>query len=370
MNTHGFEDFIAWGFSQNGIFTVRSAYHLQWRHQFGPSAGQVVQGSSSSNPIWRSIWKLKIPSKIKIFIWRALHGILPLKSILVNRHIGTSGECPICQLGPEDIQHLLFLCSVATDIWRALGVSDLIQSALVTNRAGPAILEALLSSTGQNFQNFDMGLKETIDVACWYLWWTRRRRVRGEVVPPSHRCILSILSITANAAKMAKHSGAPAEVKWIAPPPRQLKLNVDASFHEDMAAGATGAVIRDYQGQFVVASTNYIPYVSSASMAEAIAMKEGMLLANRLGCSSIIAESDSIVTIDACKGVTLGGQILRLSLLIAWIMLRPLVTFPRDANKTAHELARKCFIDKNSCNWDDEPPSFLLGTLIHDVTVL
>jgi hypothetical protein len=95
-----------------------------------------------------------------------------------------------------------------------------------------------------------------------------------------------------------------------------------------MAVGATGAVIRDYQGYFVAASTNYIPHVSSASMAEAIAMKEGLLLTNRLGCSSIIAESDSIVTIDACKGVKLGGQILRLSLLIAWIMLRPLVTFP------------------------------------------
>jgi hypothetical protein len=139
LNTHGFEDFIAWGFSQNGIYTVRSAYHLQWRHQFGPPAGQVVQGSSSANPIWRSIWKLKIPSKIKIFIWRALHGILPLKSILVNRHIGTSGECPICQLGPEDIQHLLFLCPVASDIWQALGVSNLIQSALVTDRSSSTV---------------------------------------------------------------------------------------------------------------------------------------------------------------------------------------------------------------------------------------
>jgi hypothetical protein len=69
-------------------------------------------------------------------------------------------------------------------------------------------------------------------------------------VPPTHRCILSILSITANAAKVAKKAGAPADVKWTAPPPRQVKLNVDASFHENMAAGAMGAVIRDYQGQF------------------------------------------------------------------------------------------------------------------------
>jgi hypothetical protein len=43
---------------------------------------------------------------------------------------------------------------------------------------------------------------------------------------------------------------------------------------------------------------------------------------------------------------------------------------PREANKTAHELARVCFTYRNSFNWDDEPPSFLLGPLINDVTVL
>jgi ribonuclease HI len=142
-----------------------------------------------------------------------------------------------------------------------------------------------------------------------------------------------------------------------------------------MAASATGAVVRDYQGQFVVASTKYIPHVSSASMAEVIAMKEGLLLANRLGCNSIIAESDSIVTIDACKvGETWWTEsaVIFADCLdhVASIGNVSFVHCPRDANKTAHELARKCFIDKNSCNWDDEPPSFLLDTLIYDVTVL
>jgi hypothetical protein len=42
---------------------------------------------------------------------------------------------------------------------------------------------------------------------------------------------------------------------------------------------------------------------------------------------------------------------------------------PREANKVAHELARKCYIDKISCNWDDDPPSFILPTLVDDVTI-
>jgi ribonuclease HI len=302
----------------------------------------------------------------------SFNGILPLKSILVNRHIGTSGECPICQLGPEDIKHLLFLCPVATDLWRALGISEIINEALVVDRAGSAVLESLLSGQDKKFPNFDMGLGETIAVACWYMWWIRRRRVRNEEVPSTSRCRLSILSITANAAKVSKSTGTQLEVKWTSPAPRQVKLNVDASFHENEAAGAVGAIIRDYQGQFVAASMKYIPHVSSVSMAEAIAMREGLILANRRGFSSIIAESDSIDTIDACKGGETwwtGSAAILADCMdqVASIGNVSFVHCPQEANKTAHELARVCFTDKNSCNWDDEPPSFLLGPLINDV---
>jgi hypothetical protein len=60
---------------------------------------------------------LNVPSKVKIFMWRFLHGILPLKSILANRHIGNNGSCPICRLGAEDTNHLFFRCHVAQEVW-------------------------------------------------------------------------------------------------------------------------------------------------------------------------------------------------------------------------------------------------------------
>jgi hypothetical protein len=43
---------------------------------------------------------------------------------------------------------------------------------------------------------------------------------------------------------------------------------------------------------------------------------------------------------------------------------------PREANKTAHKLAKFGFLSKNSCNWDDELPSFLLSNIINDLTVI
>jgi hypothetical protein len=67
VNDHGFSDFVAWSFTSHGRYTVRSGYHVQWRHQFGDLAGQLaLPGSSATNPVWKIIWKLKIPSKVKI----------------------------------------------------------------------------------------------------------------------------------------------------------------------------------------------------------------------------------------------------------------------------------------------------------------
>jgi hypothetical protein len=35
LNRNGFNDFIAWGVTPHGMYTVKSAYYLRWRHHFG-----------------------------------------------------------------------------------------------------------------------------------------------------------------------------------------------------------------------------------------------------------------------------------------------------------------------------------------------
>jgi hypothetical protein len=42
--------------------------------------------------------------------------------------------------------------------------------------------------------------------------------------------------------------------KWSKPMPRYVKVNVDASFHEESCSRLAGAIIRDYEGKFVAAS--------------------------------------------------------------------------------------------------------------------
>jgi ribonuclease HI len=186
---------------------------------------------------------------------------------------------------------------------------------------------------------------------------------------------MSILSITSNANKVSKHGTRIEGERWTKPRPRYIKLNVDAAFHEDSQSGAAGAVLRDIDGQFVVASCFFISHVSTPMMTEAIAMREGLELANRLNMSRIQAESDSTEIIDACKederwwneASAVFANCVDLVTTIGDVSFSHC---PREANRVAHELARFCFLNCSSCNWVDEPPRFLLDSLINDVTVL
>jgi ribonuclease HI len=185
---------------------------------------------------------------------------------------------------------------------------------------------------------------------------------------------MSILYIATNAATVGSN---PRSVRpgWKKPDVRQTKINVDGSYHIDMYAGSAGAIIRDHDGRFIGASTLYLPNIASAAAAEAMAMREGLALATCLGCNNIIMESDSVETVEACTGAqTWWGE--SAAIFADYVDLAALidqVSFkdcPREANEVAHELANNCFSTKSSCNWVDEPPSFIICKLINDVTIL
>jgi hypothetical protein len=92
----------------------------------------------------KSIWSLKVPSKIKIFGWRVLHGIIPCRGVLANRHIGNQGGCPICSLQCEDIKHMLFNCTRADEIWRNLGIKDQLNEFLNADRSGSIVIQDII----------------------------------------------------------------------------------------------------------------------------------------------------------------------------------------------------------------------------------
>lgn len=97
---------------------------------------------------------------------------------------------------------------------------------------------------------------------------------------------------------MPKHPVHKREHLWKKPARGTVKINVDASFCPENMSGASGAIARDDNGDFIAAASWFIPHVCSADSAEIQAVRNGILLALRIGCNSLVIESDSTNAVE------------------------------------------------------------------------
>jgi hypothetical protein len=100
-------DRFVWGLHQNGLFTVKSMY-------------RALLGTQAI-PFKTFIWKLKLPLKIKVFMWYLYKGVILTKDNLARRQWQGDKKCCFCSSN-ESIQHLFFDCHFAKFIWRIVQV--------------------------------------------------------------------------------------------------------------------------------------------------------------------------------------------------------------------------------------------------------
>lgn len=105
---------------------------------------------------------------------------------------------------------------------------------------------------------------------------------------------MSVLSLASNYHNIFSWNYAVRQHKWGKPDPRYVKVNVDAAFFEDAAMGAIVAVLRDDKSNFLAAQCKFIPNAAYVVNTEAMAMRDGLGLANSLGFNRVEAESDSL----------------------------------------------------------------------------
>ncbi|KAK1384947.1 hypothetical protein POM88_022682 [Heracleum sosnowskyi] len=70
---------------------------------------------------WKFIWKLKIPPKVQIFMWKLHHGMLPVKALMQSRMRNSLANQNCCRCpDTETVLHLFWQCPFAFDIWKWL----------------------------------------------------------------------------------------------------------------------------------------------------------------------------------------------------------------------------------------------------------
>lgn len=66
---------------------------------------------------WKMIWKLNVPSVVKVFIWKAANEVILTKSNLYKKKVIDNALCPICEQVKVLTGHVLRSCGATADVW-------------------------------------------------------------------------------------------------------------------------------------------------------------------------------------------------------------------------------------------------------------
>ena len=67
--------------------------------------------------VWKAIWLMQVPQKVKTFIWGACRNAMPMKQALVRRTIIANSICDCCRVVAEDPLHTLWSCIELDIVW-------------------------------------------------------------------------------------------------------------------------------------------------------------------------------------------------------------------------------------------------------------
>ena len=105
---------ILWFHLKKRIYKVDEGYKLITKEQDG-IANYGMNGMG-----WKNLWKLKIPYKICMFLWKLLHNGLPTRMEQFRRQIIVSPKRVMCDQEDEMLDHLFLKYPFARALWFTL----------------------------------------------------------------------------------------------------------------------------------------------------------------------------------------------------------------------------------------------------------
>ncbi|KAK9990630.1 hypothetical protein SO802_025615 [Lithocarpus litseifolius] len=202
-------DVITWPLNCDGVYSVRSGYHLLLDMDLNelPRTSNL----STSKRFWKGIWGLKVPNRVKNLMWRAGSDSLPSKSNL-RRKIPIDDTCSNCGLESETTLHAIWSCPLLVPVW--------------TVHFGWLIREVGMASSFLDVLHRCAERSNCMDLLAMTVSqiWSRRKKLRvGEAASP----LSMINQMAANSLQVFRQSSLippkapspPKAVKWLPPPP-------------------------------------------------------------------------------------------------------------------------------------------------------
>jgi hypothetical protein len=264
------DDVWAW----SGIFLVRSAYlMLMINKERATTYLESIAGRSDIAAVekeWLAIWKLIIPSKIKVFLWHLARASIPSADVLHHHNMSTHDKCGMC--GARDSwKHSLIECNLAKCIW-ALESEEVVEHlcCIQDTSAYDWLMSTIETLSSEDFIR--------VAITLWSIWYVRRKAIHEDSFQSPMTTHLFVdryiagLGIT-NTEQIANKVKVPKATRWIPPPAGSMKINVDAAISKNTNRASATTIVRDGGGQFLGASTLVVEGCVDPETMEVVAVK-------------------------------------------------------------------------------------------------
>nr|ABN06084.1 Polynucleotidyl transferase, Ribonuclease H fold [Medicago truncatula] len=361
-------DRIIWKAENDGKYSVRSAYTL--------CVEELIDTSFLRRPgYWSDIWRLKVPPKIKNFMWRVCRGVLPTRNKLRDKGVQCPEACVNCSTTSEDVKHLFCVCTFDVQVWQLSDLWSEIQQAVIHFDTASAVIFDLL-------QRFTLEQSQ-IFVTMWSLWKRRNLKVwenknescamtvdRARVMmeewqlatatrsAPTHQHthlqnpsaataqqpVVHLQQSHVASAVSAQQSLVPS-ISWERPSRGRFKCNVDAGFSTSKNRIGIGICVRDDDGAYVLAKTISFDVVHPVRVGEALGLYHALEWLSDMQFDNMDFAMDSKITYDAFNSqkddISEFGHIIsaRQSLFSTHFTNSRVEFIRRQANAAAHAFA-------------------------------
>ncbi|XP_072079573.1 uncharacterized protein [Arachis hypogaea] len=375
ISTINKEDRLIWPKRMDGVYTIKTGYQCAKKEKEFANMNQA-SSSVKYGKLWKKVWGMQVPQKIKMFSWKACHNIIAVNANLYKKKLTKCPLCRICEEKEETVEHAILLCNWTRAAWFGAQVQCLPTYDSVKSFA--EWLKKSIQKIREEGKEMQDELISRLGFLCWSMWKSRNQYVFQNIgINPKSTIIRAAISESEYKRAIDKVQSIQnnrtrergRRVTWIAPPKDWLKINIDASFCSQTGRAVTTAVVRNWKGSVITGSATKIITNSSLS-AEAYAFREALIMAQNLQFDKSIIETDCQALAQALKSKGSIGEIdaiIRdIQNLITEISQIRITWVPREGNKLAHTVAKLADGDGLNRSWTCDPPQQLKNIIRED----